>query len=252
MQLIHDLQAIGLNDKEAKVYISTLQLGFASVQDIAENSEINRTTTYTHVKNLIERGMILAQEKEGKVFYIAEKPEKIQILLVAKEEEIKRQHQIYEEVLPELKALYNVSIEKPKVRFFEGKSGLEEMQEDMLYSREPIMYGFYCLDFVYDVFPNIYKNYSQRRVKTGIRTKIIYTRKSGQMYFEDDSDRLRERRFVPYDNFPFQSDVTIYGKKVAIASLKDSLSGIIISNKKIAESFKLLFELAWQGAKKYN
>jgi len=252
MQLIQDLQALGLNDKEAKVYISTLQLGFATVQDIAESSEINRTTTYTHIKNLIARGMISTQEKEGKVLFIAEKPDKISQMISAKEEEIKKQQQVFEEMLPELKAIYNVSIEKPKIRYFEGKSGLEEMQQDMILSREKVMYGFYCLDYVYNVFPNIYKNFSKRRVNEGIETKIIYTKKDGPMFFEDDKDKLRERRFVPYDHFPFKSDVTIYGKNVAIASLKDTYLGIIISNKKIAESFKLLFLLAWEGAKKHN
>jgi len=252
MQLIQDLQALGLNAKEAKVYISTLQLGFATVQEIAECSEINRTTTYTHIRNLIERGMISSQEKDGKVFFIAQKPESISKIITAKEEEIKKQQRVFEEMLPELKALYNVSVEKPHIKYFEGKSGLEQMQLDMLRSREQVMYGFYCLDYVCDIFPDIYKNYSQKRVKENIHTKIIYTRRAGKQYFEDDVDRLRERRFVPYDYFPFQSDVTIYGNKIAIASLKDSLLGIIITNKKIAESFKLLFLLAWEGAKKYN
>jgi len=173
-------------------------------------------------------------------------------LIAAKEDEIRKQQEIFEEMLPELKAIYNVSIEKPHIRYFEGKSGLEEMQQEMLISRELLMYGFYCLDYVYEVFPDIYKNYSQKRVNEGIHTKIIYTKKAGPIYFEDDAPRLRQRRFVPYDYFPFSSDVTIYGNKIAIASLKDSFSGIIITNKKIAESFKLLFLLAWEGAKKYN
>ena len=252
MQLIQDLQALGLNDKEAKVYISTLQLGFASVQEIAEGSDINRTTTYTHIRTLIERGMILTEEKQGKILYIAEKPEKIAILITAREEEIRKQQKIFEDMLPELKALYNVSIEKPHIKYFEGKSGLEQIQEDILSSREQIIYGFYCLDPLYEVFPNIYKNYSQRRVKAGINTKIIYTKKDGPMFFEDDASRLRERRFVPYDCFAFPDDITIYGNKIAVASLKGPLLGIIITNRKVAESFKSLFLLAWEGAKKYN
>ncbi|HUT22613.1 MAG TPA: helix-turn-helix domain-containing protein [Candidatus Bipolaricaulota bacterium] len=252
MQLIQDLQALGLNDKEARVYVSALQLGLATVQDLAESAEINRTTTYNHVRNLIERGMIVSHEKQGKIFFVAEKPENFYKLIEAKEEEIKKQQQVFFDMLPELKALYNISLEKPKIRLFEGLEGLEEMQRDILYSREQVMFGFYCLDLVFDVFPDIYKNYSKLRVKEGIRSKIIYTKKAGQMYFEDDVTRLRERRFVPYDYFPFQSDVTIYGNKIAIASLKNTLHGIIINNAKIAESFKLLFSLAWEGAKKYN
>ncbi|MFZ5364772.1 MAG: TrmB family transcriptional regulator [Patescibacteria group bacterium] len=252
MQLIQDLQALGLNDKEAKVYLSALQLGFATVQDIAEASDINRTTAYTHIKNLIARGMISTQEQDGKILFLAEKPDKISKLIAAKEEEIKKQQRIFEEMLPELKALYNISIEKPQIRYFEGKTGLCEIQNDILLSRELEMRGFYCLDYVYNIFPNIYKDYSVRRVRQGIKSKIIYTKKAGPVFFDDDPDKLRERRYVPFDQYPFKSDVTIYGSKVAVASLKDNLQGLIIVNKKIAESFNLLFQLAWEGAKKYN
>jgi sugar-specific transcriptional regulator TrmB len=252
MQLIQDLQALGLNDREAKVYISALQLGFGTVQEIAESSSINRTTAYTHIRTLIERGIISTEEKQGKVFYIAEKPEKISVLLAARREEIKKQQKIFEQMLPELKALYNVSVEKPQIRYFEGKSGLEQMQEDILYSRERMVYGFYCLDPLYEVFPDIYKNYSEKRIKAKIFSKIIYTKKDGEVFFKDDKSRLRERRFVPYDYFNFPNDVTIYGKKIAIAGLKGNIMGIIINNKKIAESFRLLFLLAWRGANTYN
>jgi len=41
-------------------------------------------------------------------------------------------------------------------------------------------------------------------------------------------------------------------KKVAISSLKSKLVGMIIENKSITKTFKSLFYLAWEAAKKYQ
>ena len=41
------LQEIGLNEKEASVYLALLQYDNASVIDISGKTKINRSTTYT-------------------------------------------------------------------------------------------------------------------------------------------------------------------------------------------------------------
>ena len=45
MTLDKELQKIGLSEKEAKVYLAALELGQASVQNIARKAEVNRATT---------------------------------------------------------------------------------------------------------------------------------------------------------------------------------------------------------------
>ena len=70
MALAQELLAIGLSDKEADVYLAALQLGYSSVQEISQKANINRTTAYTHIKNLISRGLLNATEKNGKIFYL--------------------------------------------------------------------------------------------------------------------------------------------------------------------------------------
>ena len=72
-----ELINLGLTAKEADVYLATLQIGFATVQKIASKAEINRTTTYTHIRNLISRGLISTMEKNGKQYFVAEKPDKL-------------------------------------------------------------------------------------------------------------------------------------------------------------------------------
>ena len=46
--LERELQEIGLNEKEAKVYLATLELGQSVVQDIAKKAGVNRDNLFRH------------------------------------------------------------------------------------------------------------------------------------------------------------------------------------------------------------
>jgi len=53
-----ELQEIGLNANEAKIYLSILKLGEATANRIANLSEIARSTTYDILEKLKHRGLI--------------------------------------------------------------------------------------------------------------------------------------------------------------------------------------------------
>lgn len=53
--LLLTLQQYGLSEKEAKVYLTTLQLGSAPGSSIARNAGENRATVYTLLKELQKR-----------------------------------------------------------------------------------------------------------------------------------------------------------------------------------------------------
>jgi sugar-specific transcriptional regulator TrmB len=246
------LTYLGFNEKEARVYLAVMQLAKATAPQIAEFSKVNRATTYLYLRSLISRGLVSSYESVGRVFFVAENPERLIQLLDIRAQEISRQAEYFSTLLPEMRSIFNLAKGKPQIRFFEGKEGLMSMQKDILETKSELLCCFYCIDYVYDVFPDIKKTYSSERVKRQIASKIIYTSRLGVKKFPDDEERLRERRFVPFDKFPFSSDVTIYGNKVAVASLRNDLAGVIIENKQIADSLRLLFELAWEAAGKYN
>ena len=49
MSLVTHLKNIGLGDKAAKVYLAMLELGPASVLEIAAKASVNRPTTYLQI-----------------------------------------------------------------------------------------------------------------------------------------------------------------------------------------------------------
>ena len=64
--------------------------------------------------------------------------------------------------------------------------------------------------------------------------------------------KLTIRRFIPKDKFPLSSSIIIYDNKVGIVSLKGKLIGVIIENKEISNTLRSIFNIAWDGAEKYQ
>lgn len=244
MPLTQELLSIGLENKEADVYLSALQLGYSTVQEIAIKSGVNRTTAYTHIKNLIGRGLMSAVEKNGKVFYVAERPEKLKFIYEQKENEIKRRRETLEKIMPELESIYNLAKDKPSVRFYKY-----DIPEDLAAVRREI--EELRADEVYNIFN--YEEFHDYINKAHIRNLIDATSKFRALYIGKnkvidlrvrpfmDEDKFK-LRFLPEAKFGFLCEVLVARDMVYIAGNSDWL---VIKDKLFAHTLTLLFQALW-------
>ena len=250
--MLNQLRDIGLGENEAKVYLAMLELGPATVLQIAGKAGINRPTTYVQIESLKQRGLIEVMTKGKKSLFIAREPSSLEAMLEHEAKEIEVHKSELAKVLPQLQTMWDLAGKKPVVRYFEGIDGLRQMQDEFLKCKEKTILAISSLDNVIDVFPKQLESYSPRRIAKGIHSKIIYTSSRGEVVKRDDPDSLREARFVPPAQLPFTSDITIYDESVAITSLTPPLSGTIITHKDIATSFKALFSMVWRLSDKLS
>lgn len=246
MTLELELKKLGFSDKEARVYLALLELGQSSVQDIAKKAAVNRATTYVILDTLMKRGAASTVEEGKKTRYAAEDPHSLLRFFRVQETEILEKEEEFKKALPELDALFNLSGNRPRVRYFEGKEGPRAMREDVLLSGVTEALNIYSLDEMREVFSaEENEEMAKRRQAVGLNVRAIYTSKKG-IYtgFKSKS----ERRFVPYEKFPFAADIAIYSNRVAITTLRGKLLTVIIENQEIADTWRFIFELAWLGA----
>ena len=83
-----ELQHLGLSEKEARVYIASLELGADTAQHIAQKATINRATTYVQIEALKKKGLMSEFEKGKKTLYVVESPDRLQSLLRVFEKEL--------------------------------------------------------------------------------------------------------------------------------------------------------------------
>lgn len=243
--MFEKLQHLGLSENEARVYMAMLELGPSVVVEIARKAQTNRPTSYVQIESLKKRGLVSTQTKGKKQLFIAESPEKLDLLIDKELKSVEEKKSELNNFLPELLSLFNTSGERPHVKFFEGKEGILALQKEFLKGESSQIYGITSLDNVFDVFPEFQNTYSKKRVQKKIPSKTIYTTKRGPVLKNSDEASLRESKFVEPDNLPLSADITISGNKVAIIALKGKISGTLIEHKEIADSFKAIFELVW-------
>src|SRR3989344_921517 len=132
--LLKNLENLGLNEKQAKVYLACLELGSASVGEIAEKSGVKRTSIYNFLEDLINKGFLSEIKQDEQLLLIAEDPKTL-------EQKVKSNLTGIQNIMPELLGMFNRPGNKPKVHFYQGIAGLQKIYEETLKSKESI-YAF--------------------------------------------------------------------------------------------------------------
>jgi sugar-specific transcriptional regulator TrmB len=240
-----ELTNLGLADKEAKVYLAALELGKAPVQKIAQKAEVNRATTYVIIEALMKKGLMSSALEDKKQFFFAESPEKLTLLFREEEMSIQRKKEYLDKLMPELRSMKELQKEKPVVRFYSGKEGLITMAEEFVvvpHDEKARMI------FSNDLLNNIFSkdelfNLRKKRLKQNIKAKAIINDDANAYSSDTVSVKL------PSNKYPITSDIALFGDRVRIATQKGQLAGLIIDNKEIANTLKILFDLAWEYLK---
>lgn len=247
--LEQELISIGLNEKEAKVYLSSLELGQSTVQNIALKAGINRATTYFIIDGLMQRGLMSSFQKGKKQYFVAADPDRLLEILDQEKEVIEKKKDNIQKLLPQLQSLNNKQQGRPVVKYYEGKEGIAAMVDEFLRTEKTTIHMAYSMDAIKKVFSDKeLASWRTKRLDRNIKTKTIYTNKEGAL--PDIANTTR--RIIPFDKFPITCDIAVYDDKVRIASLGERLSGIIIEDKEIAASLRAILDLAWDDAEKYQ
>lgn len=228
---------LNLSGKESSVYLAALELGVTTAATIAKKAGIQRTHFYDISESLITAGFLLKVSKGNKTLYSAADPE---ILIEIEEKKIEKLKQ----TLPELKALYNTSGKKPKITYYEGRSGIEQINEDTLrYKGEAV--AFSTPRFVSFPSRSTGKSYIEKRIAMGNHVRII-GEDSPEIHElqERDTEELRETRILAKSVFRSEIEIGIYGSKVFVIDYKEQF-GFIIEDTEIARVMKMIFEIVW-------
>lgn len=244
------LQHFGLSDNESRVYLASLELGPSTVLKISQQTAIKRPTTYVAIEELTKLGLMSSFLKGKKRYFSAENPERLVDLLEGQKTELSQKEKSLNVLLPELTSLFSISGKRPQVRFFEGKEGIKSIRDDIVKSKVRETYEFTPLDKAYALFPPQAGDHREKLAKKLNRMRVIYTDSRGAV-LPAKTSKL-ESRFVPEADFSFSTEVTIYGDRVAMVSLSETLIGVIIESQEIADTMRSIFLLAWEGAGRYT
>jgi len=241
MNITNILQQLGFSKNEIDVYLASLELGLSSAQDIAKKAGIKRTTAYSVLDSLVQRGFISKTQDRGKTRFLVEPPDKLLFIVSNIENQLKN-------LLPELQAIYNSKKKKPKISFYEGKGAIQTVYEDTL-REKPNEILEWNTDRFFKDFPGDY-NYIQKRVQMNIKARRMAPSNSiwHKKHKALDKIEMAETVVVPSFKFSPEVEVNIYNNKIAFINYVEKMS-VIIESPAIAKAMKQVYEISWIGAK---
>src|SRR3989344_3795624 len=126
------LETIGLTKKEADLYELLLKLGETPANEIIKQSKLKRATTYKTLYSLEKKGLVTHQDSKNKIHFRPEPPDKLMSFADQQHEEFDRAREDLRTLIPELTSSYVLAVEKPIVRFYEGKDGIIKANLEIL------------------------------------------------------------------------------------------------------------------------
>lgn len=238
------LQEIGLNEKEAAIYLALLQVDTASVIDIAKKTGVNRSTVYVVLEGLMKKGLVSETESGKKVHYHAESPERLEAFVEGQRMVFEERSKRLPDIIPQIKSVQRASGERPVVKYFEGHDAA--LGSHLLFfnaeDKEGVGYFIFNRDLVEDIFsPNEISAAQKIRPGKQIKAKTLYTSTKTTLPTNELSERIK----IDSEKYPISCDISIYEDRVQIIAMDKSISTIFIQSKDVADTLKSLFKLAF-------
>ena len=208
-----ELRKLGLTEKEVKVYLSTLELGYASVQKIAKQIKISRPTVYKIIKSLKEKGLVSESKDEQKRYFTAESPDKFLGVIRAQKREIEEKEREFIRIIAALRDKYHLG-DKKEIKVYKNKLGLKTLFNDFLTTQS-------------------------RKIYILVNDEKIWPKEKRQIVCRKIKKRLGNIQIIEKTlPIPFQGVAIVYDKVII---LPEKSKGILIENKIVIKLIKELF-----------
>jgi sugar-specific transcriptional regulator TrmB len=241
MSMDRTLVQLGLQETEAQFYLAALELGQASVRDIAAKAGITRTSAYDVFARLLDQGLVTQVGSGARNSWLvaAEPPEHLTELFDARRRKL-------DALLPELRTLHNRSSAKPRVRFYQGLEGIKLVLNDTLAVRDKQLLGILSMRDLYETPGRAWMDdHVRRRIEAGVFLRVIRSRvKDIPRLWPQSASDLRDVRFAP-PGMVFAMTTYIYEDKVAQISSRRENFAMTIESEEYAMTQRNLFEVFW-------
>ncbi len=230
MNLTESLKNLGLNKKEAKVYVALLQLDQGSAYAIAKLSALKKSTTYVVLEDLIDKGVVRKIPRVKIMQYVAIPPSELFAMAQAKLINAQK------ETLAELKALSSGDEHKMKASYYEGVDELKLMYQKQLKEDNSQKYfGFYGKN------ENIPQELQEIFKKNNLKLKERKIIREG-VVGDDGVDNIFQGVFKKNKNYNSNISIEVSKNKTYIFSAKN-LEGTVIDSAELADALGQIFRM---------
>lgn len=221
-----------------------------NITSIAHETSISISTLQYGIKKLLQKKMIIKTLLNEKPLYSAGDINQLNSWMRAQKKKLNRQSKAIEFFVEQYD--FNPQLITPKIRVFEGYSGVKESYAIMLNEcGKSIDAIFSANESIGAELQSFFDSeYVPTRVKKKIQMRNLAVEGSTSTeYIKRDNQDLRETRTVSKSIFPkINAEINIYKKSVHCMSFDNkSALAIIVNDASMASILSGVFELVWRG-----
>lgn len=253
-EILNTLTDLGIESKQADVYASALVLGGGTIAELARAANIERTGIYYHINQMVNRGLLKTSRRGQRIIYLPTDPNKLKEILEKKSRSL-------ENTLPKMQKLFSQQSGKSLITYYEGKDGIinlyaeqEHIMSEM--SEDETLYVIARPFLGYEVLPEMFTKFFERRAKMKVQTKAIFPiSEKPKAKDENSTDQeirtkyalhVQERKYIP-DQYMFENLGTIIVARDYIWMIDyRTLFGSFTENKNLANTWRMFFKFIWE------
>ncbi len=233
-----ELQKLGLNKNEARVYLAALELGQSSVQKLSKEVAMSRPTVYRILESLQKKELIEKMDRKKGGSVNPKSPDELLGLLRIKKRMVEEQEREFMRIISTLKTKHYASNKNLFEIFDNSNDGKKFVLEDIAETNAKKIYVFFGSDDL--IKPNeLSPIYEKIRKRTGkIEIEELFTKK-----YPEHSRPYVKRKFIAASLSPFSGTLIVTHKIIYFN--KDQI--FCMEEENMLKLIKSLFASLWNS-----
>ncbi len=246
-------KTLGFTDKEAALYLALVEVGAASANDLARAVGTPRTTAYSVLASLSEKGLVSLVHENSKARYVANKPEALEGFLQRERKELEAKEKAAAQITDYITPYFQSSrIEVPKLQVFDGDNNVERMLydylpawEESMSERDNFYWGYQDSSFVEHYRP--WLDFHWKRMQKSYPLMRICLYSNDAEVERDLAGRVKNREIRKFPiSGEFKSSIWIMGDYVVMVfTNKRPHYAFQLRDESLSSNLRSIFRVLW-------
>jgi sugar-specific transcriptional regulator TrmB len=240
------LRELGTTESERELYLTSLAVGPASVQELAKQLGLQRPYVYTLVRSLREKGLAPSASSKYQKKFIVESPSVIIELLRKKKASIDALSGHLTLMMPKLLAQYKQGGAATQVSFYEGKAKFMELYDRILDEEgDETLYFGEAEHFLTLIGEVRLAEWIYRRVRKEVTIRTLMVDSKQARGIPTDAQQLRQTRVLSKEIKTFPASFQVFGRSVIFWQPHTPMA-VVLEDEYIAQLMRGTFNLLWE------
>lgn len=240
------LDTLDLSPAQWEAYEILTELGRATAGRIASKSKRYRSAIYAALPRLVRKGLAGASRAGPRTYYEPAPPERLLALADERQRDFAKNRQLVQQAVGQLLVRKKQLTADPSFAMYTGVRGIRAFLDMLLGEGKK---G--CSIDAFGIPPEMrtmhggyFREYHSKRIKKGIRTRLIFSKEALLLEYEEPSRLIKMRAFTGKQAFP--AEVVVMQDIVGIVIPSNEPVVFMMRHAEAARSFRGYFELLWK------